>query len=179
MLSKAGAAAAGRSNLALSLPRMTAGGAVKLYLDDPGGSNTAVGHRRWVLNPAASVFGSGLTSTTHALYVVGPTDTTQADPAWVAWPSPGWFPLPLQPGGRWSLSSGDPDADFSHAGVTVRRGAERLEVTTYPPRNGYAKPTIVFDVRGAKRKGVYTVQVRNIRNTDRASRTYRVRLFKP
>ena len=63
--------------------------------------------------------------------------------------------------------------------MTVRRGAERLQVTTYPPQNGYAKPTIVFDVKGVKAKGIYTVQVRNIRGTDRTARTYRVRLFKP
>ena len=97
--SKQGADAAGQSNLALSLPRMTAGGAIKLYVDDPGASNTVVGHRRWVLNPAAEVFGSGLTSTSHALLVFGPTDDTNADPAWVSWPTPGWFPRPCSLGG--------------------------------------------------------------------------------
>ncbi len=58
---KAGASAAGRSNLALSSGTLTAGGAVGLYLADPGATNTAAGHRRWILNPAADVFGSGLT----------------------------------------------------------------------------------------------------------------------
>ncbi len=174
-----GAAAAGRSNLALSYPRMTAGGAIKLYMDDPGAGNTVVGHRRWVLNPDAEVMGSGLTSTTHALDVFGPQDKTNADPAWVSWPTPGWFPAPLEPRGRWSLSSGDADTDFSRASVVVRRGAKRLPVTTYKPQNGYAEPTLVFDVDGVKAPGTYRVTVRHIRHAASATRSYKVRLFQP
>ncbi|HEY4269289.1 MAG TPA: CAP domain-containing protein, partial [Galbitalea sp.] len=54
-----GADAAGASNLALG-----AGGgkAVGLYMSDPGTGNAEVGHRRWVLYPQATTFGTGSTS---------------------------------------------------------------------------------------------------------------------
>lgn len=177
--SRAGHHAAGKSNLALSWPRITAGGAVEMYLTDGGSSNTAVGHRRWVLNPDADKFGNGLTSTSNALYVLGRQDSSNTDPDWVPWPTAGFFPAPLEPNGRWSLSSGADGADFSAARVTVTRGAATLSTTTYPVKNGYGQATLVFDVQGLGETGTYDVTVSNIRGAAGTSHSWRVKLFRP
>ena len=171
--------AAGHSNLAWTSGRMNAGRSIQLYLDDPGSGNHAAGHRRWVLNPWATTMGNGLTSSADALYVFGPTSAGNADPAWVAWPTAGWFPSPLQPRGRWSLSSGRAGTDFSHARVVVKRGSARLGVRRFAPERGYGQPTLVFQVRGVRATGTYTVVVRGIRGAGHSTHRYRVRLFRP
>lgn len=176
---KEGSAAAGRSNLALSYPTMTAGGSVAQYLTDDGDGNTAAGHRRWVLNPEAAKFGNGLTSTTNALYVLGPSDAGNTNPSWVAWPTAGYFPTPLEPHGRWSLSSGADGADFSDATVTVQKGATTLRTTPYPVANGYGQPTLVFEVQGVSGPGTYQVTVSNIRGAAATSKSWKVKLFRP
>jgi hypothetical protein len=123
--------------------------------------------------------GNGLTSSADALYVLGPSSDKNANPAWVAWPTAGWFPAPLQPHGRWSLSSGRSDTDFSHARVVVKRGTTRLKVTRFRPVSGYAQPTLVFHVGGVRSTGTYKVVVRGIRGAGPAVHRYRVRLFRP
>ena len=105
---------------------MNAGQSIQLYLDDPGAGNYAAGHRRWVLNPWATTMGNGLTSSADALYVFGPTSDGNADPAWVAWPTAGWFPSPLQPRGRWSLSSGRAAPTSRTRGSSSSAGAPAL-----------------------------------------------------
>ncbi|MCW2792034.1 MAG: hypothetical protein JWO76_1132 [Nocardioides sp.] len=177
--SKTGSDAAGRSNLAWTSGQLTAGESIELYLDDPGPGNRAAGHRRWVLNPFATAIGNGLTNTADALYVLGPTDSTATNPDWVPWPTAGWFPSPLQPRGRWSLSSGVAGADFSHATVRVTRGSDALPVTRYKTHDGYAQPTLVFQVGDARRTGSYRVVVRHIRGAATARHAWTVRLFKP
>ena len=83
--SREGANAAGHSNLAISWPRITAGGLVKRdAMDDDGDSNIFVGHRRWVIYPPTLKMGSGTTSTANALWVFGPTSASRPDPAFVA-----------------------------------------------------------------------------------------------
>jgi hypothetical protein len=181
---RAGHDAAGRSNLAWSIPRITAGSAITQYMDDAGPSNIVVGHRRWVMNPPTLTMGNGMTSTTNALTVFGAaTSDSRPDPAWVSWPTAGWFPAPLEPDGRWSLSAGDDGADFSHARVHVETasGAGR-RAHKYPVATGYGPPTIVFDVDNVSRPGTYRVTVRGIRLPGRSTRvrhTYTVRLFQP
>lgn len=177
--STTGAAAAGRSNLAWTSGVMNAGMSVKLYLDDRGDDNRAVGHRRWILDPWTTTMGNGLTSSTDALQVVGPTSDQRTDPAWVAWPTAGFFPSPLEPYGRWSLSSGSRSADFSHARVRVERGTTPLAVTRFAPESGYAQPTLVFQVAGVQSTGTYTVVVRGIRGAASTTHRYRVHLFRP
>ncbi|GCD90705.1 hypothetical protein NLS1_27110 [Nocardioides sp. LS1] len=174
--------AAGHSNIALTSGEMHAGQSVQLYMDDPGPGNHAAGHRRWVLNPYVDTMGNGLTAQANSLYVFGPTDDRNTNPAWVAWPTRGWFPGPLEPGGRWSLSSGDAAADFSHATVVVKRGTTtktRLKVTRFTPEVGYGQPTLVFQVAGVRATGTYTVVVRDIRGGGPARHRYVVRLFTP
>lgn len=45
--------------------------ALMSQLEDDGGGNESVGHRRWILNPFNNVFGHGSTTQTMALYVFG------------------------------------------------------------------------------------------------------------
>ncbi|MBO9534019.1 MAG: CAP domain-containing protein [Solirubrobacteraceae bacterium] len=92
--------AAGRSNLALG---SSGAAAIRLYVADEG--IAGLGHRRWVLDPSATVFGSGSTGTSNALMVIGGASQFVASGAQVAWPPPGaiaasWVPT------TWSVSVG-------------------------------------------------------------------------
>jgi uncharacterized protein YkwD len=61
------------------------------YVDDSGVDS--LGHRMWVLDPGAAIFGSGSTGTTNALYVVSFDTRTPVPPSTtVAWPPAGWVP---------------------------------------------------------------------------------------
>ncbi|HEY6933776.1 MAG TPA: CAP domain-containing protein [Marmoricola sp.] len=181
--SRTGAQTAARSNLALAYPELTAAGLVQMYMDDPGSDNRAVGHRRWVLNPFATVMGSGSTGTANALQVIGPSNRWRPNPAYVSWPTRGWFPDTLEPHGRWSLSAGDSRADFSRARVHVHHAGRRVPVHRYAVQNGYAQPTLVWQMpRGLTRSGSYQVVVSNIHHKGSARRTstrYQVRFFTP
>jgi uncharacterized protein YkwD len=168
-----------------------AGGAsaVLLYLDDPGTANLAAGHRRWILNPAAKRFGSGSTTTSNALWVIGAgrAKGTYADPRWVTWPTSGWFPVQLEPDGLWSISSGgNAVVDWSNARVTVTSAAGRsLRVKVHKPKEGFGQPTLTWTVQGAAAPAtgdaaVYTVKVAGvIRDGKTVGSTYRVRLYDP
>ncbi len=93
-----GVSAAGRSNLYLG---PTSGArAVLGYIDDPGASNTSVGHRRWILDPGQEVMGHGQTGRANALYVVAPQAVDPSAPEWIPWPSAGYLPVQAEPEGR-------------------------------------------------------------------------------
>lgn len=182
--SQDGAEGAGSSNLCLgcSGPR-----AIETYMDDPGSSNTAAGHRRWIMRPETATMGSGSTSSANALWIFGADAPDAAVPQWVSWPTAGYFPSPLEPEGRWSLSASDPDVTFSGATVTVRDAAgDPLAVNVYEPVEGYGHNTLVWDVTGIEiptdaGEAAYTVRVSNIKGsgTDASTFEYEVRLFSP
>lgn len=181
--SSTGAAAAGRSNLALSYPSIRAGQIVDLYMDDPGSTNTAVGHRRWLLNPFSTVVGTGSTNTANALTVIGPSSKRRPNPKYVGWPTAGYFPNAMEPNGRWSLSAGRKDVSFKRAKVIVYRGSTRIHVHKYAVHSGYAQPTLVWQMpSGFSKTSSYRVVVKNIRHagSKRHFKTsYVVRLFTP
>jgi uncharacterized protein YkwD len=177
--SRVGAAAAGRSNLSYGSRALRPEDVVPSYLSDRGSGNVAVGHRRWILNPAASAFGNGLTTTSHALYVVGPTSTHNASPEWVPWPTAGWFPSDLEPDGRWSLASGSAGADLSRARVRVERDGTPVTVHRHPFVRGFGMPTIAWEIDGDVGPGAYTVSVSRIRGAAAHRFTYTVRVFDP
>jgi uncharacterized protein YkwD len=181
--SAAGAAAAGRSNLALSYPSITSGQIIDLYMDDPGSSNAAVGHRRWVLNPFTTQVGTGSTNTANALTVIGPTSSSRPNPRWVGWPTAGYFPNAIEPDGRWSLSSGRRGVSFAHAKVRVYYGGQRIPVHQYRVENGYAQPTIVWQMpAGFSTTGAYRVVVKHIKKAGSRKllhTAYTVNLFTP
>jgi uncharacterized protein YkwD len=181
-----GAAAAGASDLAFGV-----GGAraISPYMSDPGAGNAVVGHRRWILFPPTRTMGTGSTSNTNALYVFGATAAagTFADPAWVPWPTSGYFPEPLEPGGRWSLSGdSNHDYNFSNAKVSVTDfDGNSLAATVDAPAAGYGSDTLVWEVAGVAKPAVgsesdYVVNVTGIVvNDQNVSHNYVVRLFNP
>lgn len=160
----AGDRLASRSNLALG---STARGAraISLYVADAGSSNTAVGHRRWLFNPRTAAMSAGSTGAASALAVVGMPQHDQPVPLWMPWPSSGFFPSPLEPRGRWSLSTSASRTDFSDARVSVTDTAgHSYAVRRYRPVDGYGPKTLVWYVDGLR---LPTVS---------ADRTYRVRV---
>lgn len=183
--SSTGAAAAAKSNLALSYPSLKAGRIVELYMDDPGSSNTSVGHRRWLLNPFTTTMGSGSTPTANAITVVGPTNAARPNPKWVSWPTAGYFPNPMEPNGRWSLSSGYKDVSFRYASVSVYKsdGTKVSGVRKYTPHGGYAQPTLVWQMPSSfPKSATYSVVVTGIKKAGYSGSlksTYKVRLFTP
>jgi len=147
----AGAEAAGRSNLALGAD---AASAIDLYMDDPGsGGNAAVGHRRWILYPPTQVMGTGNIPATggwaaNDLWVIGGAGSRPAQPAWVAWPPPGFVPWQIMPSssGRWSFSY--PGATFSGASVFMQHAGTNVALSLEAQAQGYGDNTIVWVPQG-------------------------------
>lgn len=195
----AAATAAGHSNLDLrwsTSPSFvpTVADVVGDYLVDRGSNNTEVGHRRWVLLPGTTTMGSGnaivtndsgVRYVTNDLWVVGSrmADTPAGTPAFYGWPTAGWFPSPLEPEGRWSLSSST-GASFAHATVEVTHDGVAVPVTVQPYATGYGDNTLVWQldqppaVTGSAAE-TYDVTVRGITGASRSSYSYAVRLFDP
>lgn len=106
--SEEGANGASSSNLAIGTSGV---GAMVLYMADFG--VPSLGHRHWLLNPAAEEMGTGSTGFVNALSVIGqrgwssvPTDSV------VAWPPPGWVPKRwVFP--DWSIQLGNSRTEFS------------------------------------------------------------------
>ncbi len=181
--SSSGATNAGVSNLALTYPRVSSAGVVTQYLTDAGSHNLAAGHRRWLLNPFSTTMGSGSTHTANAITVIGPTSSSRPNPAWVAWPTSGYFPRTMEPAGRWSLSSGNRAISFRYATVRVYRNGSLLRTVKHPVASGYAMPTLVWQVpTDVARFGSFKVVVRGIRKsgtTQRYAHSYSVNMFSP
>lgn len=173
------ARAATHSNLS---PDAAGADAVPLYMTDEGAQNVAAGHRRWILNPATRVMGNGSAGNVDVLWVIGRTAKKYADPSWVSWPTPGYFPQQLEPLGRWSLS-GDSTHDYDFSGAHVRVTAKdgtKLPVTVQPQIDGYGSDTLVWQVSGLAPTGSYRVSVKGIeRDGKTVSRSYTVKLFNP
>ncbi len=187
---QAGHDAAGRSNLQLSSGSTTAAGVAELYLDDPGSGNTAAGHRRWLLRPEATTMGSGNARGdwfANDLYVFTFADDNASAPAraYYAWPSAGWFPSPLEPAGRWSLSS---STGASFADATVRMTGPdggNVALTRREVHTGYADNTLVWDLATPPSAvtgtgdATYDVMVSGITGGPASTYSYQVRLFDP
>ena len=106
--------------------------AIDGYIDDFGGNNATVGHRRWILHPQEKEMGIGEIEAggsyrkSNALYVVDghtfdPRPETREE--FVAWPPPGYVPEDLvYP--RWSAVFDD--ADLSSTTVSVVGGSVNL-----------------------------------------------------
>lgn len=100
--SEDGAEGAGNSNLYLG--RSGAAAMLGYVLDD---GVSSLGHRRWLLDPAASVFGSGSTGRTNALWVVPEVVAGEVTSGMrVAWPPAGYVPASWLPE-VWSLAIGN------------------------------------------------------------------------
>ncbi len=159
----AGAEAAGASNIGFAqvsgggTGALPAPGIVSGYMRDTGASNTAVGHRRWVLHPPttqmtiglAQATDSGLLTSGHNIRVIysnwnDPWPTTRW--GFVAWPPPGFVPW-QEAHARWSLIVDD--ADFSAATVRVTYGAATVPTqivhATGPAGPFFGGPAVVWE----------------------------------
>jgi hypothetical protein len=139
--------AAGSSNLALGGYGLDA---LRMYMQDFGSGNTAVGHRRWILYPQTQSLGTGDIpggsgySAANDLWVFD-SHIWDARPAtreaFVAWPPPGYVPYTVVYQ-RWSFSYAG--ADFSGAVVSMTENGSNFPVTRYTPVNGYGENTLVW-----------------------------------
>lgn len=146
----AGYDGASHSNLAMA-PGVKA---IDSYIMDYGDSNFPVGHRRWLLYPQNSQFGSGSVPggtyngityyPANAVWTVTGTYGT-ARPAvrddYVAWPPRGYVPYQVTYN-RWSISY--PNADFKQAKVVVTLNGANLPLTQEEVHDGYAENTLVW-----------------------------------
>lgn len=178
---RAGAAGAGTSNLAISYG--DAGEPLDLYMADPGDGNKAVGHRRWILYPQARSFVVGQTGEANALKVIGTARSDSATrPRFTEWPRRGWSPTQLEPGGRWSLTVNTEGAKWVRPSVTVYRNGVKLPTPrVYAPAYGYGNPTLVWRMpnEGRARVGNYKVVVKGLKYANGQTTTvmYHAKLF--
>lgn len=153
-----GAAAAARSNISISWGSAAGAGAnsISLYMDDYGDHNKEVGHRRWILYPEASKFGTGSTGNTNALYVYSDSGKDTANPrpkGGTAWPSKGYFPWETVPTSkRWSYSlpqaydaTGWPVEQFAKAKVTLTKNGKKLKTKIIARGWGAGDPSLVWE----------------------------------
>ncbi|MBN1477897.1 hypothetical protein JXA47_14175 [Candidatus Sumerlaeota bacterium] len=177
---------ASHSNLALG---QHGPAAIDLYMSDTGASNTAVGHRRWILFPPQLLMGSGSTTATfgfyhgsNALWVLGTRGERPVDPACVPWPPEGFVPYQIVYG-RWSFSHHE--ADFSPANVTMTQGVNPIDLTVVHRGGGYGDPTIVWEPSGLPSGApaadtTYDITISNvIINTELRAFSYSVTVIDP
>ena len=113
--------------------------------------------------------------------VFGATQPLPASPATVAWPADGFFPVELEPQGRWSLSI--PNANFSAAAITVTDNlGTNYPITKQPVANGYGQNTVVWQVGNltygdGQGDRNFTVTVSGITGWTSTSYSYVVKMF--
>ena len=172
-----GYSGASTSNLALGAH---ASNAVTLFINDPGASNTSVGHRRWILHSAKTQFSYGSTNSSMSLGVIGVAGGNTKIPAFIAYPPNGYIPQTLTfP--RWSF--GIAGADFSAATVTMTGDSGNIPVTIISAGGNYGDKTIVWEPQGIVTNSnadvSYTVTVSGIAGAAQTSYTYTSIIFKP
>jgi uncharacterized protein YkwD len=165
----AGAEAAGSSNLCLGA---YGPGAIDAYMQDAGGSNYFVGHRRWVLYPQTQEMGTGDIPegggywAANALWVFDShiwDERPETREEYVAWPPPGYVPYQVVfP--RWSFSYAG--ANFGSATVSMSSGGSGVDVTVKPVENGYGENTLVWEPAASfgppGADTTYSVSVKNV-----------------
>lgn len=132
------------------------------YIHDFGASNTAVGHRRWILYSRSEEMGVGFTDKNHALWVTGNRGVAQFT-EFIAYPPKGFVPAPLvYP--RWSF--GLPNANFNETTVSMSFGNNTIPLTVVHKSGGAGDPTIVWEPEGIITDSqfdlTYTVNISNV-----------------
>lgn len=173
----AGATGAGSSNIAYGSHSVNA---ITMYMNDFGASNTAVGHRRWILHSTKTAFSQGSTNNTNALWVFQNGNNTII-PEFIAYPPADYVPQALV-FARWSF--GKPGANFSAATVTMKDASgASVNLTVLTVANGYGDNTIVWEPQGINTTSTsdvkYTVTVSGITGAPQSSYTYDVTIIKP
>lgn len=155
---------------------------IDLYMEDAGASNTAVGHRRWLLYSKATTFGNGMTPNREVLWVFGNGGNPSVYNQFIAYPPANYIPAPLVYA-RWSF--GIPGANFTNATVTIKNeaGASVNLTVVHKENTGYGDRTIVWEptniVKTSPYDVKYTVTVSNIQNAPQSSYTYTVTIIQP
>lgn len=135
--------------------------------------NALVGHRRWILFPEATNFATGdqpgdsvSRPPTNVLYISQKPDELIPDPTpgFVAFPSPGYFPAPVN-SRYWSVSRSG--ADFSAATVKMTdSGGNPVTVSGIKRNANYGDPAIIWEVGGAtSSKSVFSDATYNVKIT--------------
>lgn len=174
-----GASGAGTSNLASGTHST---GSITAFMRDAGSSNTAVGHRRWILHSKKMEFSYGATNSTMALGVIGVANGNIQVPPFIAYPPEGYTPRTLVfP--RWSFSV--PGANFANAAVQMKNesGSDITLTVVSKTDNGYGDNTIVWEPQGiitnSENDVSYTVTVSGITGAPQTSYTYTATVIKP
>lgn len=159
---------ANNSNLSLGYDGIDA---LMGQVDDDGGNNEAVGHRRWILNPYRKVFGHGSTGSAMALWALGGKDsnyddkiTDPYDTQYVVWPPEYYSPLNFYIY-RWSFSLSN--AYFDSCTVEIFENNKKIGVTILEDHQGYGQNTIVFVPERTESyvdaDTKFTVKIKNVR----------------
>ena len=116
------------------------------YVEDEGENNTSVGHRRWILLPELLEIGTGDTTGSNALFVLGDKENLNAktrEDGFVMWPPRGYVPRStIYP--RWSISA--EKALYGKAHVLVRNQTRVLYDDSVWPDRSIGWPTLVFSI---------------------------------
>lgn len=153
---------------------------VQAFMAEAGDANTSAAHRWFVQNPGSDRMGHGHVGSYSALWLDG--SSTAASPAYTSWPSAGFVPAPLEPGGRWSFTAWGADTVLDRSKVSVTGPDGQPLAVKLHPVGSYG--SLVFDVGSAGKApgstaGTYTVTVSDIvrQGTTVAPHRYQVRLF--
>ena len=186
---KEGAQAAGKSNLAINFGSNP--DFISQYIADFGVSNSAVGHRRWILSPRTLIMGTGNVhnqSTNYAynaLWVISDNyfqllrNKTREE--FIAWPAPGYIPYQLvYP--RWSFQFDG--ADFSQVQIKVMHNSAVLTPKIVSNQdNGYGDNAVVWEMEMIQQPSTdlaYEVTVQNVKiNNQLRSFMYKVVVIDP
>ncbi|MBX3275177.1 MAG: hypothetical protein KF729_33235 [Sandaracinaceae bacterium] len=136
-----GAAAAGRSNIALGY--RTPGSAIEGYMADR--NTPSLGHRRWILGERLTAVEIGFAGRGQCLGVFGGGGTSER--AWTAYPNQGFAPIETAQN-TWSFHVNHFSLGSASATVVrVSDGAE-LPVSSYLTGGGGPPPTVGFTPMG-------------------------------
>jgi len=155
-----GAAAAGRSNLALG--SSTPASAIDLYVGDE--RVASLGHRRWVLNFPLGRVSIGFAGRAQCLGVFDRSASSAR--TWTSWPNPGPTPRRAIPS-VWSyLTSGS----VAGGTVTVTRVSDGMDmpVTSDVPASGFGAAALAFTPSGwsAVSGETYRVEITGLSSGD-------------
>ena len=181
--------AAGHSSIGGVASSAHSSNLITVFIEDPGSSNTAVGHRRWLLYSRASEFSFGSTNRAGLLSEFGNAVKFENTnfPDYIAYPPNGYIPQELV-FERWSFSipygNNNQSADFSNAQVLMNGpdGEISLNVVSRTD-NGYGDNTIVWEPQNVLTSSnediEYFVTISDIENNSVDNYSYSVKIFKP
>ncbi len=167
-----GAEAAGKSNIYLGAHTSDA---ITGYIEDPGESNKACGHRRWILYSEAKEMGHGSTPRSDALWVIGGNQTSTNLPEFITWPPQGYVPSELVfP--KWSFAI--PSADFANTQIQMTNQNNEnisLNILSFKDK-GYGDNTIIWEpanINTSSESDVkYNVKINNVKLKNGTSKNY-------